>query len=127
MLSGPAAARRPVVGGWPKPLTVGWGAVSPGWAKAADPLAAPVGRAKSLGVAVGRAKSFAARVEKTASDDEQRVKAAYRIAFTRDPDPRELRIGLAFLKLPARPEDKLTRWQQYAQALLASNEFLYLD
>ena len=77
--------------------------------------------------AVAQAKAFAARVEKTASDDEQRVKAAYRIAFTRDPDPREVRIALAFLKLPARPEDKLTRWQQYAQALLASNELMYVD
>jgi Protein of unknown function (DUF1553) len=76
---------------------------------------------------VAQAKSFAARVEKTASDDEQRVKQAYRLAFTRDPDPRELRIGLAFLKLPVRPDDKLTRWQQYAQALLASNEMMYVD
>jgi mono/diheme cytochrome c family protein len=76
---------------------------------------------------VARAKAFAARVEKTASDDEQRVKAAYRVAFTRGPDPREVRVALAFLKLPARPEDKLTRWQQYAQVLLASNELMYVD
>jgi hypothetical protein len=74
-----------------------------------------------------QAKAFAARVEKAASDDEQRVKTAYRLAFTRDPDPRELRLAVAFLKLPARPDDKLTRWQQYCQALLASNEMMYVD
>jgi hypothetical protein len=74
-----------------------------------------------------QARAFAARVEKAASDDGQRVKTAYRIAFARDPDPREVRIALAFLKLPSRPDDKLTRWEQYAQALLASNEMMYVD
>lgn len=74
-----------------------------------------------------QAKAFSARVEKTASDDEQRIKAAYRIAYNREPEPREVRLAVAFLKLPPRSEDKLTRWQQYAQALLASNELMYVD
>ncbi|MBY0457925.1 MAG: DUF1553 domain-containing protein, partial [Gemmataceae bacterium] len=74
-----------------------------------------------------QAQAFAARVEKLASADEDRVQAAYRLAFGRAPDKRELDLGLRYLKLPAQPDDKLTRWQQYAQVLLASNELLYVD
>jgi hypothetical protein len=76
---------------------------------------------------VNQAKAFAARVAKAGSADEQRVKEAYRLAFNRLPGPRELSIALAFLKLPTKPDDKLTRWEQYAQALLASNEMMYVD
>jgi hypothetical protein len=76
---------------------------------------------------VNQAKAFAARVAKAGSADEQRVKEAYRLAFNRLPEPRELSIALAFLKLPTKPDDKLTRWEQYAQAILASNEMMYVD
>ncbi len=53
--------------------------------------------------------------------DEARIREAYRLLFARQPDSDELRIGLAFLK-----SDK-NGWPRYAQALLASNEFLYVD
>ena len=76
---------------------------------------------------VNQAKAFSLRVSKMGSSDEDRIKAAYRLAFNRLPAPRELSIGLAYLKLPAKPDDKLTRWEQYAQALLASNEVMYVD
>jgi cytochrome c553 len=76
---------------------------------------------------VNQAKTFSSRVAKMGSTDEERIQAAYRLAYNRVPDTRELSIGLAFLKLPAKPDDKLTRWAQYAQALLASNEFMYVD
>ena len=74
-----------------------------------------------------QAKSFAARIEKQASTDPERVIAAYRLAFGRTPDSREMELAERFLKLPARSDDKLTRWQQYAQILLASNELMYVD
>jgi hypothetical protein len=76
---------------------------------------------------VNQAKAFAARVAAAGSADEERVKKAYRLAFNRLPEPAEVRLALAFLKLPAKPDDKLTRWEQYAQALLASNELMYVD
>jgi hypothetical protein len=76
---------------------------------------------------VTQARAFAAKLEKAGTTDEARVNAAYRMAFNREPESRELSIALAFLKLPVKPDDKLTRWQQYAQALLASNEFMYVD
>ena len=76
---------------------------------------------------VNQAKAFAVRVAKAGSSDEERIRQAYRLAFNRKPEAREVSIGLAYLKLPAKPDDKLTRWEQYAQALLASNELMYID
>ncbi|HEV3438724.1 MAG TPA: PSD1 and planctomycete cytochrome C domain-containing protein, partial [Gemmata sp.] len=65
-----------------------------------------------------QARSFAARIEKLASTDPDRVIAAYRLAFGRTPDTREMELAERFLKLPPRSDDKLSRWQQYAQILL---------
>jgi hypothetical protein len=76
---------------------------------------------------VAQAKALAARVEQAGATDDARITAAYRLAFGRPPEPRERSLAAAFLKLPPRPDDKLTRWQQYAQALLASNELMYVD
>ncbi|CAN5276804.1 DUF1549 domain-containing protein [soil metagenome] len=76
---------------------------------------------------VNQAKAFAARVGKLGSTDTDRITAAYRCAYNRLPGPREIEIAENFLKLSVKPGDKLTRWQQYAQAILASNEFLYVD
>ncbi len=74
-----------------------------------------------------QAKAFAARIEKAGSADEERVKAAYRIAYQRSPSDRELSLGVKFAGAKPNPADKLTRWQQYAQILLASNELMYVD
>ena len=76
---------------------------------------------------VGQAKAFAARVGKAAATDADRVTAAYRLAYGRDPSDAEQALGTAFLAGTADKADQLTRWQQYAQVLLASNEFLYID
>ncbi len=76
---------------------------------------------------VSQAEAFAKRVEKLGATDEERVTSAYRIAFGRVPEKAELDLALRFLKLPPKTDDKLTRWQQYAQVLLASNELLYVD
>jgi hypothetical protein len=76
---------------------------------------------------ISQAKAFADRVEKLGKTDAERVAAAYRLAFGRAPQKAELDLALRFLQLPARPDDKLTRWQQYAQVLLASNEMMYVD
>ena len=76
---------------------------------------------------VNQAKALAARVEKMGATDEERVTAAYRLAFNRPPDSQEAALALAFLRQPPTSDDKLTRWQQYAQALLASNEMMYVD
>jgi hypothetical protein len=36
-----------------------------------------------------------------------------------------MKLALEFLAKPAAPE--MTRWEQYAQLLLVSNEMLYVD
>jgi hypothetical protein len=74
-----------------------------------------------------QAKAFAARVQKMGSSDSERIAAAYRLAFGREPEARETELAERFLALPAKPDDKLTRWEQYAQVLLASNEMMYVD
>jgi hypothetical protein len=76
---------------------------------------------------IGQARAFALRVEKLGATDEERIVAAHRIAFGRAPESREVELALRFLKLPSAPDDKLTRWQQYSQVLLASNEMMYVD
>ena len=49
------------------------------------------------------------------------------MAYQRTPSDRELSLGVKFAAAKANPADKLTRWQQYAQILLASNELMYVD
>ena len=59
------------------------------------------------------------------SENGAKVQQAYRLLYGRDPDARELQTATDFL---ARPSDAaFSRWQQLAQALLVSNEFIYVD
>ena len=68
-----------------------------------------------------QAKAFAARVEKLASTDPER-RSPRRTGWLSAAHPTPARCDLAvrFLKLPPKPDDKLTRWEQYAQVLLAA-------
>jgi len=83
--------------------------------------------ALNSGFMIAQAQAFAARVEKMGTSDADRVTAAYRLAFGRSPEKAEADLALRFLQLPNKTDDKLTRWQQYAQVLLASNELMYVD
>jgi hypothetical protein len=75
---------------------------------------------------LARSKALAVRIDKAAgSDNSARVRLAHRLLYAREPSPQEVRLGLAFLNRPA--SGAMTRWEQYAQALLASNEMLYID
>jgi mono/diheme cytochrome c family protein len=78
---------------------------------------------------VNNARTLAARLTKAGATDEARVRQAFRIVYGRTVTEPELRLGLAFLAAPepAGQPAKLTRWEQYAQVLLAANEFLYVD
>lgn len=68
-----------------------------------------------------------------ADADAKIVRALYRRTFSRDPDAKELATALAFVRsettpaTPATPATRAARWQQLAHALLASNEFVFLD
>ena len=77
---------------------------------------------------VDQARGFANRLRKETAEDAARVQRAYQLAFGREPSAVELQLGLAFAAGDVTAEgDKVSRWEQYCQALLATNEFLYVD
>jgi hypothetical protein len=62
------------------------------------------------------------------ADAESIVRRAYRDLLARQPSPQELRLGLDFLAADDRARTpELPVVQQYCQALLGSNEFLFVD
>ncbi|MSQ96272.1 MAG: DUF1553 domain-containing protein [Gemmataceae bacterium] len=75
------------------------------------------------------AKAFAKRLEKAAPGEMERVTLAFRLAYGREPAEVERRASEEFLReaRTARPQDRLNAWEQFAQAILASNEFLWVD
>ena len=75
---------------------------------------------------VERARRLAARaISDGGPEDSARVRWMYRLIFGRTPDAEEVQLARDFLRRPAMGE--LTRWQQYAQTLLVSNELFYVD
>ncbi len=66
-----------------------------------------------------RAEALAARLECLATGESERIGAAYQLLFHRAPSARESAAAAAFLAQ--------ADWAQYAQVLLSSNEFLYVD
>ena len=76
---------------------------------------------------VEQSKAFAARLAKEAPDDAARVRLAFRLLFAREPDTDELNMAAEFLRRPDSQAQGMTRWEQYAQVLLVSNEALYVD
>ena len=74
---------------------------------------------------IEQSKKLAQRLQQSASDDASRIRHAYELLFVREPEAEELAIAQEFLKQPA--ESALTAWEQLAQALLATNEMLYVD
>jgi cytochrome c553 len=74
---------------------------------------------------VRNAKALVARLQSAAPDDAGRVRRAFLLLYGRPATEPELRLGLAFLH--GNPDGGLSRWEQYAQVLLSTNEFLYVD
>ena len=62
-----------------------------------------------------------------AVDREARVDRLYRLLYGREPSPSEREVASAFLDGSEEPGSKLDRWESYAQVLLMTNEFLYVD
>ncbi|MGD9646444.1 MAG: PSD1 and planctomycete cytochrome C domain-containing protein [Pirellulales bacterium] len=83
-----------------------------------------------------QAAAFATRIESTASDPVSRVRAAYELAFAREPSDAEVADAERYLEqyraeLARLGADDAARehepWQSLARLLLASNEFVYVD
>ena len=54
-------------------------------------------------------------------DDAARIRKAYRLLLGREARPREIKMGLEFLK------DSKEAWPRYTQVLLSSNEFGFVN
>ncbi|MCI0638002.1 MAG: PSD1 and planctomycete cytochrome C domain-containing protein [Gemmataceae bacterium] len=75
---------------------------------------------------IEQAKALAARTESQKAED--RVDALYRLVFARSADRGEVDSGLRFVADAEKGGgQQLTAWQQYAQVLLLTNEFLFVD
>jgi len=75
---------------------------------------------------IERAKALAARVTANSKESNRaRVERTYALLFAREPERDEMKLALEFLRQPE--SNAMTRWEQYAQMLLASNEMLYVD
>ena len=75
-----------------------------------------------------QAKSFSSRLHQEAPDsDGARIKLAFELAYGRKPSEPELNLGLAYLAAEDSEDNQMSRWERYAQVILASNEFMYLD
>ena len=72
-----------------------------------------------------QAGALAARLQGSAGGDDECVTLAYRLLFSRDATSDEHALALAFLRKPN--SSQMSRWEQYAQLLLATNEMLYVD
>jgi hypothetical protein len=81
--------------------------------------------------ALEQARALAARL-----GDTDRIGRLYRLLFGRSPSSRERKLGLAFVSAPEPPcgqdcdcgaRAPMGPWEKYAQVLLESNEFTYVD
>lgn len=68
-----------------------------------------------------QSKALAKRLENAAPENPARIREAYRILFGREPGKTEVEIGTGFLAASR------NAWPRYTQALMASNEFLFID
>jgi hypothetical protein len=73
-----------------------------------------------------QAKLFAQRTCREQAATPDRIRRAYLLAFGRLPSSDELLAGETYLK-PAHPNDAESAWVSFARALMASNEFIFLD
>ncbi len=72
---------------------------------------------------IERARQLAGRLEREATDARSRIERAYRLLHGRSPTTAEADTGLAFVEAAG---GEAAAWQQYAQVLLASHEFIQI-
>ncbi|MCA9220909.1 MAG: DUF1549 domain-containing protein [Planctomycetales bacterium] len=78
-----------------------------------------------------QARSLIARPELARYEaTDERVDALYRLLFGREASAQELEIGRQFIEATSADNNadaKLNAWEQYAQLLMLSNEFVFVD
>jgi cytochrome c553 len=74
-----------------------------------------------------RGRALAARLTADPQEaDHARVRRAFSLLFGRPASEDEVQMGVEYLRHDEE-KTKLTRWEQYAQVLLGTNEFLFVD
>jgi hypothetical protein len=75
------------------------------------------------------ARGLAARSLAISSDQRRRIDVVYGWAYARPPSAQEYEFTREFLDLTTTPSDadQLTNWEQFCQAVLAANEFSWID
>lgn len=78
---------------------------------------------------IEQAHQLADSLENQEQDLETRIKTLYQRLFQRDPSPTEFSIGSAYLKTasPVDHEKHIDPWVRYAQLLMFTNEFEFVD
>ena len=76
---------------------------------------------------VARARAFIKQLSRL-EDDAERIERTFQLVFSRPPSEIEKTLALDFLKGdPGKNQPRsLSRWEQYAQVLLGSNEFMHV-
>jgi hypothetical protein len=77
---------------------------------------------------IEQAEHFALSLMEESTDDSTRVRSAFRRALNREPNPNELNEAIEFLrstKTELKSDNNV--WSSLCQALLATNEFRYID
>jgi len=73
-----------------------------------------------------RATALSILLQRKESTDEARVNLAYSLLHGRAPTAQEREISHQFLTAQPSTTQSLDRWQQYCQAMLSANEFMYI-
>ena len=79
---------------------------------------------------IGQAKQLVSSIAEFENlESAVRIEKLYRKILQRDPDQSELEIGLEFIAdaAPTSGENQLGPWQRYAQLLMFTNEFEFVD
>lgn len=71
----------------------------------------------------GQAEGFASRLSRGVSSTEDRIRLAFRLCFTREPDAAEMRLARQYLETGMQTEV----WTAFCQALLATAEFRIVE
>lgn len=77
---------------------------------------------------IGTAKVFAKRLQNASPKIEEQIRFAFRLAYGRTPTTEETKASEAFIRdASAEGKDRLTPFEQFAHAILSSNEFQWID
>jgi mono/diheme cytochrome c family protein len=75
-----------------------------------------------------QARALAAKLMAGSGDDAEKIRRAFPLLYARPATETEVTMAVEFLsKGNDEPKGPLSKWEQYAQVLLGSNEFLFVD